>query len=192
MNTESKRWTLSLLLALAVAVAGVAGSDDDDDDDELEFQVRGSGTYLLTTSGGSQIEVSFALHAEQDDDEAEGRFRQSLEFQGLPIEFHGRVTCLAVDPANGRVWVGGVVTQNLSVNPLFTREIHEPGKDVWFRVLDTGRGSVEPDRSTFLGFEGGAGIVTSEEYCNVQPWPDNNERTHPVIDGKIKLKLDDD
>jgi hypothetical protein len=35
---------------------------------------------------------------------------------------------------------------------------------VWFRVLDTGQSSAEPDRSTFLGFEQPLpGIVTSEE-----------------------------
>ena len=187
MKVHSTAIPWALFLAVSLLLASTAWSDD-----EQEFQAKGSGTYLLTTSGGSELPIQFAFHVEQDDDEAEGRFRQKLEFQGLPVEFHGRVTCLAVDSINGRVWVGGVVTQNLSVHPAFTTEIHEPGKDVWFRVLDTGKHSQEPDRSTFLGFEGAGGIITSAEYCDAQIWPPDNDRTHPVIRGRIKLKLDDD
>ena len=178
MNSDVQRTILSALLAMALAGGAVAHNGDDDED---EFRARGNGIYLLTTQGGSEIEVKFAFDG-----------RQELEFQGLPIEFRGEVTCLSVDPENGRVWVGGVVTRNDSVHPGFTTEIHEPGRDVWFRVLDTGRGADEADRTTFLGFEGGGGIITSEEYCDLQPWPDDNARTHPVIEGKIRLRIDDD
>lgn len=187
MKVHSTSVARALVCAASLLLASFAWSDD-----EQEFKAKGSGTYLLTTGGGTEIPIEFAFHVKQDDDEAEGRFRQKLELQDLPVEFHGKVTCLAVDPANGRVWVGGVVTRNLSVHPAFTTEIHEPGKDVWFRVLDTGKHSQDPDRSTFLGFEGAGGIITSAEYCDAQIWPDDNDRTHPVIRGKIKLKLDDD
>jgi len=185
----SRRRLVVLLLTMGMAVTAWSHDDDDDDGDELEFQLLGAGRYMLT---GTDTVVDFTFFAEQDDDDAKGRFRQSLIFQDLPIEFHGKVTCLAVDADNGRVWVGGVVTRNLSVHPGFTTAIHAPGRDVWFRILDTGKKATEPDRSTFLGFEGAAGILTSEEYCEVKPWPDNNDRTHPVIKGKIRLKLDDD
>ena len=188
MTTHSLRgaraFRIGIALILFLAFSGLAQGHYSG-----EFRLGGFGKYVLTT-GGTDIEVKYAMYARQGRYRVGGRFRQSLEFQGLPIEFHGKVTCLAVDPDNGRVWVGGVVTRNLSVHPGFTTEIHEPGKDVWFRVLDTGKRSPEPDRSTFLGFEGGGGIITSEEYCEAQIWPDDNERTWPVIKGRIKLKLD--
>lgn len=186
MNKNSKQSMRALICAASLILAGTASSDDSD------LVVKGAGKYLLTTGGGSEIEVKFALHADRDDGEASGRFRQKFDFGGFPIEFHGDVTCLAVDPANGRVWVGAVITQNLSVHPGFIGDIHQPGKDVWFRVLDTGKHSEEADRTTFLGFEGAGGIITSAEYCEAQIWPDDNERTHPVTHGKIKLTLDDD
>lgn len=187
MKVISKPRAWALVCAASLLFAGSAWSDDGED-----FQGMGAGKYLLTTGGGTELEIKFSFHGKQKNGEAKGRFRQSLVFGGLPIEFHGEVTCLSVDPANGRMWVGGIVTKNDSVHPGFTTEIHEPGKDVWFRVLDTGKHSAEADRSTFLGFEGGGGIITSEEYCEAQIWPDGNERTHPVTHGQIKLKLDDD
>jgi hypothetical protein len=53
-------------------------------------------------------------------------------------------------------------------------------------VPDLGDNETEPDRSTFLGFEGV--IVTSEEYCQLQIWPDDNARTWPVNKGNIVLR----
>jgi hypothetical protein len=54
-------------------------------------------------------------------------------------------------------------------------------------VLDLGAGG-EPDRSTFLGFEQPPpGIVTSEEYCELKIWPDDNARTWPVVSGNITI-----
>jgi hypothetical protein len=58
------------------------------------------------------------------------------------------------------------------------------GDDAWFRVLDSDDG----DRSTAMGFAGE--IPTSEEYCELQIWPDNNDRTHPVTSGQITLRSD--
>ncbi len=123
---------------------------------------------------------------------AQGTFRHTLVFQGLLIDFVGKVTCMAVDPENGRAWIGGIVLENNSDHPAFTTEIHEPGKDVWFRVLDTGRDAAESDRTTFLGFEGAAGIITSEEYCAARIWPgppddEENARTNPLIEGKVEV-----
>jgi len=50
-------------------------------------------------------------------------------------------------------------------------------------VLDEPAG----DRSTFVGFEGAAGFITSEAYCAGQPWPDANARTWPVVSGAITV-----
>ncbi len=147
----------------------------------------GHGNYLIADT----FDVSFStLAIAGSHGFAFGRFRQSLLFQDLLIDFKARVTCLAVDSENGRAWVGAVVTENNSEHPSFTTEIHQPGRDVWFRVLDTGPGSEEPDRSTFMGFEGAGGIITSEEYCDAQIWPNDppNDRTNPVTSGNILVR----
>jgi hypothetical protein len=95
---------------------------------------------------------------------------------------------VAVDAGEGRAWIGGVVTQNNSTHPNFTTEIHDVGRDIWFRVLDSGEGSSEaPDRATFVGFEGGGGIITSQEYCEAQIWPAGNARTVGQASGNIQV-----
>ena len=136
------------------------------------------------------LDVVFSLNAKhKSDGTGNGQFRFSVELGGLPIDFHGEVICLTVDSVNGRAWIGGVVTQNNSEHPAFTDVIHEPGRDVWFRVLDSGEGDgSDMDRSTFLGFEGAGGIITSEDYCAAAIWPDDNERTSPVIEGNIQVR----
>jgi membrane dipeptidase len=47
-----------------------------------------------------------------------------------------------------------------------------------------------PDRTTFVGFEGGGGIQTSAEYCAAQIWPNNppNDRTSPLSAGNIQIR----
>ena len=145
----------------------------------------GGGTFLV----GEDIEVDFAFFANQRHGRnGRGRFHFKVELGGLPIDFRGEVICVAVDRANDRAWIGAVVTRNQSEHPSFIGEIHQPGRDVWFRVLDSGHGfGSDMDRSTFLGFEGAGGIVTSEEYCDAQIWPDDNARTSPVIRGGIRV-----
>lgn len=153
---------------------------------------------LASTSGGGHfliggvIDVRFALTANQTggDLSAAGQARHSLVFQGELIEFHQRVICMAVDPVNDRAWIGGVITQNQSTHPAFTGQIHQPGHDIWFRVVDYGEGdnASQPDRSTFVGFEGGAGIDTSLEYCELQIWPEGDARTSPVTEGNIQVR----
>lgn len=118
-----------------------------------------------------------------------GSFYHSVDLgEGERAEFVSKVTCLAFDPANGRAWFGGVILKNNSTaGSGFVGAITQPGKDIWFRVLDTGQ-SADPDRSTFVGFEGSAGFTTSAEYCQGKPWPDLNARTNPVTQGEIVLK----
>lgn len=162
---------------------------------EAQANDGNNGVVISSTGGGhflvsGALDVTFSFSAKQKEDgTANGQFRFSVELAGLPVEFHGEVICLSVDSENGRAWVGGVVTQNNSEHPSFTGEINEPGRDVWFRVLDSGEGGQnEMDRSTFLGFEGGGGIITSEEYCDLAIWPDDNERTSPVTQGNIQVR----
>jgi hypothetical protein len=121
---------------------------------------------------------------------AAGHFFQSFVFGGELIEFRGRVTCVSVDEAAGRAWVGGVVTENNSTHPQFTTERTQVGRDIWFRVLDGGEGAnaQEPDRTTIMGFEGDRGIITSAEYCAAQLWVDGNVATHPVTQGNIQVR----
>jgi hypothetical protein len=156
--------------------------------------MRGSGTEPagqlgvseLVTGGGEFVHpdfgsVTFAFAVvRHGDGRVSGRFHQHQPFFGF--SYAGDVTCFAVDEANGRAWVGGVVTHSDDPDP-----VTEVGDDVWFRVLDTGRGG-EPDRSTFLGFEQPPpGIVTSEEYCQLRIWPDGNARAWPVERGNIAI-----
>lgn len=153
------------------------------------------GGFVASATGGgvfdAGIPVHFAFGAVQTDPEgsARGQLRFWTESQGLAIEFHGKVTCMTSDLEHGRAWIGGVITRNGSEHPAFTREIHEVGKDIWFRVVDYGEGdgAPQPDRTTFVGFEGGAGIITSPEYCETQPWPDGDARTGPVLEGNIRV-----
>lgn len=115
---------------------------------------------------------------------------------GNVIEFRTRVTCAAIDPATHRAWIGGVITENNSTHPSFTAARNQVGRDIWFRVVDYGNGGSGPaDRSTFVGFEGDAGIPTSAAYCLARLWPGPptdpvDARTNPVTEGNISVKLE--
>jgi hypothetical protein len=144
------------------------------------------GAQEVVTGGGQFVHpdfgtVTFAFTAVRHrDGTVSGRFLQHQPFFGF--SYAGDVTCFAVDPVNHRAWIGGVLTHSNDPDP-----ITEVGDDAWFRVLNTDESSAEPDRSTFLGFEGGGGIITSEEYCAVRIWPDGNARTWPVEGGNIVI-----
>jgi hypothetical protein len=145
----------------------------------------GAGHYLLQNA----FDVQFAFVALQfGKGRALGHFRHRTEDETGTIDFTGEVTCLAVDSANRRSWIGGVITANRSTSPNFnTLAIHQVAHDIWFRVLDNDDGSDEPDRSTFVGFESDA-IPSSEAYCSMRIWPDVpviNARTWPVTSGNL-------
>lgn len=185
----------ALLAVMAIAVLGTARADADGAEelgyglpgDKISAKAHGSYGIAGTTA-------DLELHAVQKQHEpATGSFRHTLVFQGLLIDFVGEVTCMAVDSPRGRAWIGGIVAENNSDHPAFQTEIHEPGRDVWFRVLDTGRQAADADRTTFLGFEGAGGIITSAEYCAAQIWPgppddEPNARTNALTAGKVKVK----
>lgn len=162
--------------------------------DSGALNMTGAGLVATATGGGefdAGVPVDFAFSAVQRNEagDASGELRFSTELGGLDIEFRGRVTCMTSDLANGRAWIGGIVTENNSEHPFFTQEIHEPGSDIWFRVVDYGEGAdaVRVDRTTFVGFEGGGGIETTPEYCEIQPWPDADARTGPLNHGNIQV-----
>jgi hypothetical protein len=149
-------------------------------------RATGGGHYLL--GGAFPGKFSFTAVQTSPDGTATGHLRYTLDFGG-PLDFAGSVTCLAVDADEGRAWIGGVVTRNNSVVEPFASDARfQPGQDIWFRVLDSGEGRSEPDRTTFTGFRGDAGFDTSLEYCAGMPWPDDNARTHPVTAGNIQVK----
>ena len=135
--------------------------------------VTGGGEFAHPVFGTVTLAFQATRHA---DGSVTGRFQQHQPAFGFT--YKGDVTCFAVDPVNHRAWVGGVLTHSNDPDP-----ITEVGDDAWFRVLDLGDNATEPDRSTFLGFEGA--IVTSEEYCQLKTWPDDNARTWPVNKGNI-------
>jgi hypothetical protein len=103
---------------------------------------------------------------------------------GLTVSFDAKVTCLSIDPVNHHAWIGGEIKENNSTDPDLQGAIQQKGRDIWFRVLDDPAG----DRSTFVGFAGSAGFMTSADYCAGQPWPAGNARTWPVVSGDITIR----
>ena len=182
------RWR-QFVAALAAVVA-IAASEGTAVRDVLasaeESGTTGGGKFLLLNT----IDASFNFNAVQTGDGgAAGNFFQSFIFQGQLVEFRGRVTCFSVDTDNHRAWIGGVVTVNNSTHPNFTTPRTQPGRDVWFRVLDGGEGlGADADRTTIYGFEGDRGILTSEQYCAARLWLDGNANTWPVTDGNIQVR----
>lgn len=152
-------------------------------------KATGGGHYVLTSAGlDLPGKISFSAIQRDASGAATGQLRNVLDLAGDIIDFHGTVTCMTTDPANGRAWIGGVVTKNASVaEPYASGERFQVGRDIWFRVLDDGEGQGAVDRTTFAGFEGDAGFETSAAYCAGQPWPDDNARTWPVS-GNIQVK----
>lgn len=118
---------------------------------------------------------------------ATGWFRHFVSTASGTVDFTGIVTCMSVDAGLGRAWIAGKVLQNKSTRPDFMTAIHEPGDDIWFRVLDGGwRPSDPPDRTTIPGFEGGAGIITSQQYCDQRPW--SADPTGVLSSGRIDVR----
>jgi hypothetical protein len=148
---------------------------------------EGQGVAELVTGGGEFVHPTFGtvgfefVAARHRDGRVSGTFSQDQPFFGFT--YAGDVTCFAVDRVNNRAWIGGVLTSSNDPDP-----VTEVGDDVWFRVLDAGTQGAEPDRSTFFGFEQPPpGIVTSEEYCELQIWPEGNARAWPVERGNIVI-----
>lgn len=190
--------TLSVALVAALGIT-LTGCDDGAPLTGAELAPRDIEASLsgasIADGGGvfdAGVPVHFAFGAVQRDASgaADGQLRFATEVGGLAIEFHGAVTCMTSDLEHGRTWIGGVVTRNASEHPAFTGDVHQVGRDIWFRAVDYGEGATasQADRTTFVGFEGSAGIITSEEYCEVKPWPDNDERTGPVLEGNIQVR----
>jgi hypothetical protein len=144
----------------------------------------GGGWYFLQNA--FEVQIAFAAVAHQDGG-ASGQFHHRTTDETGTIDFHGEVTCLSVDSAEHRAWIGGVITENNSTSPTFNQAIHQPGHDIWFRVLDNGQGlGADPDRTTFVGFEGV--IPDSATYCATRPWPADNARTWPLTQGNIQVR----
>ena len=151
------------------------------------------GVTASTTGGGkAQLPAGFSLLSfsfnakTKADGSASGEFRQVYVSGGGSVDFKGTVTCVSFDPLLGRAWIGGVITQNNSTNPAVLLPIHQPGRDVWFRVVDNGEGQSPDDGTTVFGFEGGGGIITSEQYCQDRIW--NPATTWAVVDGNIQVR----
>lgn len=159
----------------------------------------GENAVVLSSSGGGHyflqnaFDVQFAYTAKRHGDgRVQGEFHESLIVDGETVAFRGDVICMALDPVNHRAWIGAVITENTSTHPDFHQWYHQPGEDVWFRVVDYGEGSAAPpDRKTFMGFENTPGIPSSEVYCQLQIWPADDARTWPVTEGNIQVKPDE-
>lgn len=145
-------------------------------------KATGGGHYLL--QGFFDVQFSFVA-MQHADGRFSGVFHHSTEDETGTVDFHARVTCTAVDEELGRAWIGGVIVSNNSTSPNFQTAIHQPGHDIWFRVLDVGEGKNIEDRTTFVGFEGA--IPSSAAYCESRPWPEGNARTWPVTNGNVQV-----
>ena len=146
----------------------------------------GAGVSATATGGGwflfnSSIPMQFAFSAVvKPDGSAKGSFHHAYSDGTFDYQFWGQLTCMTYDTANGRAWIGGVLTKVKSDDPDVGIAA---GDDAWFRVLD----SPDGDRSTSMGFVGI--IPSSAEYCALQIWPEGNARTHPVTQGQITLHV---
>jgi hypothetical protein len=168
--------TATMWMAAAVVAAPPAPSD-------ILTAASGGGHYLVAGS----LDVRFAFSAVQHTDgRTSGAFHERTNDGLGAVEFDADVTCLAVDHDLGRAWIGGVITANRSTSPDFTDAVHHPGHDIWFRVLDSGQEAAQPDRRTFVGFEGA--IPSSAVYCATRPWAPDNARTWPVTNGNIVVR----
>lgn len=183
---NAKLMGAGVLVLMAAGCGPLAPNGSRSQSQETEADVAGDAAVDQVTGGGQFVHPDFGVvtfsfvairHA---DGRVTGRFQQHQTFFGFT--YKGDVTCFAVDPVNHRAWIGGVLTESNDPDPLT-----EVGDDAWFRVLDLGDQGAEPDRSTFLGFEGGAGITTSDEYCRVKLWAPDNARTWPVVHGNIVI-----
>lgn len=187
------------LMACAIAVAGCSETPTSRAADGLELTAALDGANYGKANGGGQYALAFGdgflpgrfslsgIQTTPDGSTAKGRFHHVLDFLGENIDFKGEVSCLTIDAQNGRAWIGGVITDNNSqAEPWASGELYEPGRDIWFRVLDSGEGNQTHGRTTFVGFEGGAGIPTSAEYCELAIWPDDNARTW-AVEGNVQV-----
>ncbi|HKG95126.1 MAG TPA: hypothetical protein VKA84_24630 [Gemmatimonadaceae bacterium] len=190
-------WRRGLGVALCgAAVLGCAGPDAPapsgpparlSNEGGALYATSGGGKFLATLATGAVLEGKFAFTARQyADGSAGGEFHQYRP--DLDMLMWGEVTCLTVDPVERRAWVGGVITKVQSDNPAVLADpVLQPGRDVWFRVVDYGEGAdAPPDRTTVFGFEGV--IPSSAEYCRTQPWPAGDARTWPVTSGNIQVR----
>lgn len=169
-----------VMLIVLSQVASIAASNG------VVARATGGGEYQLL--GTLPAKFAFAAVG-RPDGSASGQIHHSVVLGGELIEFYGEVTCVSVDPVNDRAWIGGVITRNNSTHPSFLAARNQVGRDIWFRAVDYGEGSNAPedDRTTFVGFEGDAGFITSAAYCAGQPWPEGDARTWPVTKGNIQV-----
>jgi len=194
MRLTPRSGALWLPLALAACSDGVVPTESPEARllPGRGVQAIASGTYqysqpLPPSLGGGAAIIDVTMTTNFDaDGSASGSFRHFGMIQGLAVDFSGVVTCAEVDLGLGRVWIGGVITANNSEHPFVTGPINAVGKDIWFRAADRGNGdSGEADRSTFVGFEGGQDIDTSQEYCDLAIWPND---ANPVVSGNLMVK----
>ena len=177
MNKMTKIFLIALVSLLTLLPSQTAGTTAGN------ATATGGGHYLI----GGTVDVQFGFAAVQHaDGQFSGVFHHTTDDGLGSVDFDGRVTCLAVDEELGRAWIGGAIIANRSTSPDFQAEIHQPGHDIWFRVLDGGEGQDNPEsRTTFVGFEGA--IPSSAVYCETRPWPEDNARTWPVTKGNVTV-----
>jgi hypothetical protein len=185
-------WLLVPLAGMVMACETPTGIESA----EITPTLTRDNAVVASASGGGKAQLpagfsllSFAFTANlRGTGDATGHFRQVYENASGVVDFQGTVTCVSFDTANNRAWIGGVITQNNSTHPGVQGAIHQPGRDIWFRVVDNGEGDSPDDRTTVFGFEGGGGITTSGQYCAAQLWTAGDANTWAAVEGNIQVK----
>jgi hypothetical protein len=190
-------------LYLFPAILAIAACDASQPADPTTSPLFASSRQVVAHANGEGVvnvgvPMSFSMTALlRADGSATGEAFHFASLGATVIEFRTRVTCVSFDAVNNRAWIGGVITENNSTDPVRLQERNQVGRDIWWRVVDYGNGlSGTVDRSTFLGFTGDAGFETSADYCAGQPWPGPNDtppqpvdaRTSPLVSGNITVK----
>jgi hypothetical protein len=180
----------ALLAAGAFGTGGVLAIEAPATARQIVLSATGGGKSFVTSPPLAIGTAEFVFVAlGREDGTAKGVFWMKRQRAGFNVEFIGAVTCMAVDPVNDRAWIGGVVLVNNSDDPVHTLAIHQPGQDVWFRVVDNGEGEgASPDRSSVYGFKGAGGIDTSPQYCATMPWPAGEANAFELTEGNIQVR----
>src|SRR5262249_59883429 len=111
----------------------------------------GGGHYLVA----GVLDVQFAFVAVQHaDGSVSGTFHHHTNDGLGNVEFFATVTCLAVDLTQGRAWIGGRITENLSTSPDFIGGGLHPRDAILFPGFVRGRGGAKGEPRNTHGVYG--------------------------------------
>lgn len=126
-------------------------------------EVTGRADHTRTVGAVTALTL-FRFHAEE---KAHGRTKGHYfyNFQAAGFSIRGPVTCLTIK--DNQAWIGGTVGSIDSPDP---EDQSLVGVDMWWRVVDNGRGRhAAPDSTTGVGFAFPGSTISAESWCRDQP-----------------------